>query len=328
MTERPVDPVAVDGRIWESDLDLALLLDAAERGPVSAFLAAQAGLTGELVAAERSVRRGTDGRETDVVLRHTDGEIHVEHKIDAALGDGQAESYALHRSRTRAAGDRATRVVCILVAPTRSIATHESASEGSFDRYLSCGDLAQAAAGAGALGRSVALVYGKAEEARARADEDPDLVEWGRQYRQVLTEVSGDQRLALSPGSLRRSHEAHFVLSPEMYLDVRRPDGVDDRYVWKFAHHVTAGRVQIELAPLLDVDPGSLPEPLRLNPEKGLAATPKRKQCHVRVAVPELETATSPAEQREDIEKVVAAAIALRDWVHAYIENHQQTVSA
>lgn len=328
MTQEPVTPatVSVAGRIRESDLDLVLLLDAAERGPASAFLAAEAGFTGELVGVERSAHRGTDGRESDVVLRFADGEIHVEHKLDAALGDGQAESYALHRNRSRSAGNEGKKVVCILVAPSRSLATHQSASEGCFDHYLSCADLAGAAAGEGPLGRSVALVYRKAEEARARPDEDPQLVEWGEQYRQLLGELSGGQVLALSPGSLRRSHEAHFVLSPQMYLDVRRPDGVDDCYVWKFAHHVTAGRVQIELAPLLDVDPGSLPEPLELNPEGGLAATPKRKQCHVRVSVPELETATPPAEQRDDIQKVVDAAVALRDWVHAYIENHQQTL--
>jgi hypothetical protein len=327
MTEEPVTPVVISGRIRESDLDLVLLLDAAERGPASAFLAAEAGLTGELVGVERSAHRGTDGRETDVVLTFTDGEIHVEHKLDAELGDGQAESYALHRNSRQSAGDDGTKVICILVSPSRSLATHQSASEGCFDHYLSCAHLADAAAGEGPLGRAVALVYRKAEETRARPDENPELVEWGEQYRLVLAELSGDQALALSPGSLRRSYQAQFVRSPQMYLDVRRPDGVDDCYVWKFAHHVTAGRVQIELAPLLDVDPASLPERLELNPEGGLAAAPDREQCHVRVSVPPLDTAKPPAEQRDAIQGVVTAAVALRDWAHAYIEkNHQQTL--
>lgn len=65
-------------------------------------------------------------------------------------------------------------------------------------------------------------------------------MEWGEQYRQVLAELSGVQGLALSPGSLRRSHEATSV-SLQMYQDVRRPDGVDDCYVWSLPTTSPAG---------------------------------------------------------------------------------------
>jgi hypothetical protein len=292
MTEAGRGSGTIEGAVWESDLDLVIVMDALTDGPLTRLLFAAVGAEPPgAVRVVRSATRTTDGRETDVLIDADAGVLLVENKLDADFQPDQPLSYQREVARLRAAGHRAWSV---LVRPRRSSSRLDSTGAG-FDAVVDLEEvLAVLEARTDRLDTAAKAVVQKAIQQRPRRPDDFDETRsaWGDVYRALVSELIPDAPFAIGPDSLRRrdTGEAWYV-------------GPAIRQVGYLGHRIELGAVEATVYHH-DVDVSSLPE----NASALTART-------VQLKVPPMTFSRPPDDQHAEMRAVLAAVQILWAWL-------------
>lgn len=282
---------SVGGRIWESDVDLVLVLDALVVGPISRKLFAAAGLSPpSQVQPARSVSRA-DGRETDVRLTGDTGVLLIEDKIDADFQPEQPLSYRQEADRLTADGAE-TRAV--LVSPGRHRSRLAAVGADLFHAVVTIEELLATLDGDGDLTRACRAVLSRALEQQTTMPDDFDEVRsaWGDEYRQQVYELAPHAEFRIGESSLRRSTtgEAWFV-------------GEEIKPLGWIGHYVEAGLVEVTRQGAT-IPPEALPATAKL----------KSRQTF-RVPVPEMTFSVPPSAQTEALSAVLTTVDAMWRWL-------------
>jgi hypothetical protein len=282
------------GYVDESDLDLAIVLDANRNGPILQLLLRSAGLspTGDVTASRSTLRCGGT-RETDVEVTWTGGALLVEDKVDAAFTPGQPESYRTEVEDRRSAGQSAA---AILVCPQRNRARYETAAGDAFI-YVTCEDLAAAAEANGdLLSAALALVLHAAAEPPPGPISDPVAMAWGEGYRAVVHAVTPPGERVVLAKTIVKAGENPWV---KLGLVPSLPGGTDGPWHWLGADAVC---LYVPTEPDLTVLP------------PGWAVARTRKSWRIDASVPTVGLDRPAAEQSDSIRRVVREALLLGQW--------------
>lgn len=300
-SSRPPGPFTEKlGYVDESDIDLVLVLDAHRRGPVLEHLLSEVGLStdGE-VRATRSALRNGGTRETDVEVCWNGGALLIEDKIDSGFTPGQPQSYVDEVELRARDGERAA---ALLVCPGRSLHRYRAGGGTAFT-YVTCEALADSATAAGdSQSLATAMVLLAAAERPPGPVTDPLAVLWGEGYRAVVAAVTPPGELVKFAKTSFRQLTSDWV----KLLLVGFPSGADGPWHW-----LSRGLVSVYLT--TEPNAGTLPQ--------GGVVVKSGKGWRLDIAVSPVRVDIPASEQVHAIAESVTAAVVLRHWCGAHLND-------